>query len=133
MSDQILGVRGCWLKFIGHFVVNFLELITVWPKNLSSLRYPAKYEVQYTPSVSTRILWGRTYPSQNVRLTPEKCPKSTDLSQVTDKLYHIMLYTSSLIEIRTHKKNEFIGIQNNKCYVDRWAGSCEIDVQLKSF
>jgi hypothetical protein len=30
--------------------------------------------VQYTPSVSTLILSGQTYPSQNVRLTPEKCP-----------------------------------------------------------
>jgi hypothetical protein len=28
-----------------------------------------------TPSVSTLILSGRTYPSQNVRLTPEKCPE----------------------------------------------------------
>jgi hypothetical protein len=35
--------------------------------------------LQYTPSVSTIILSGRTYSSQNVRLTPEKCP--TNLSQ----------------------------------------------------
>ena len=30
--------------------------------------------LQYTPSVSTLILSGRTYSSQNVGLTPEKCP-----------------------------------------------------------
>jgi hypothetical protein len=34
-------------------------------------------QIQYTPSVSTIILAGRTYSSQNVRLTPEKC--STNL------------------------------------------------------
>jgi hypothetical protein len=33
---------------------------------------------------------------------PEDPEKTTDLSEVTDKLYHIMSYTLALIEIRTH-------------------------------
>ena len=47
----VFGARTHWSKALDPnlHVVNFLEMIKVWPKNLSSLRYPAKYEVQQFP------------------------------------------------------------------------------------
>jgi hypothetical protein len=44
---------------------------------------------------------------------------------------HLVFTSSSGITL--YLKIKFIGIQNNKCYDDRWADSCKVDVQLKSF
>jgi hypothetical protein len=54
-------------------------LVTCWCFSLPRPVHKSNFRcmLQYTPSVSTLILSGRTYSSQNVRLTPEKC--STNL------------------------------------------------------
>jgi hypothetical protein len=43
-------------------------------QNLASCKKNKLANIKYTPSLSTIILSGRTYFSQNVLLTPEKCP-----------------------------------------------------------
>ena len=48
------------------------------------------HELQYTPSVSTIILSDRTYSSQNVRLTPEKCPTNLRVNTLSPTIWSDM-------------------------------------------
>jgi hypothetical protein len=73
----IVSSHICWINFEPG-KVSFLENNNKCFINFIQKKKEFTY-LQYTPSVSTIILSGRTYSSQNVRLTPEKCP--TNLSQ----------------------------------------------------
>ena len=70
------------------------------------------YRLQYTPGVSTNILSGRTYSSQNVRLTQGlfkkngsnmSCEKNVQI-KLTPKNFLLIIFNAVYIEVNETRK-----------------------------